>query len=305
MKSIILFALLVVVDKLVGFTFVKMKDYGLKTNPESDCLKTPYVVEKVDADVLIIGSSRAAHHYVSSLISDSLRLTTYNCGQDGCFFLYQNCIINMMLDRYNPKQVIWDVQPQYFNILANESKEYQNVRYLSPYYNSNAWAKNFINSQEKMTSIKMKSQMFAYNSKLLHSVFPIVTSDIKTEDGYLLIPTEGYAYPNLDSNNIDTVQYFGNQEKLNLFSATVARCKSEGVELLVLVSPQYSYRSNAFLNAIADLQKVAEKSGCEVYDYSDLYLDDPTKFKDASHMNHKGAVAFTKMVIEEHLRGER
>lgn len=94
-------------------------------------------------------------------------------------------------------------------------------------------------------------------------------------------------------------------EKLNLFSATVARCKSEGVELLVLVSPQYSYRSNAFLNAIADLQEVAEKSGCEVYDYSDLYLDDPTKFKDANHMNHKGAVAFTKMVIEEHLRGER
>ena len=33
-KAIILLALVVVMDKAVGFAFVKMKDYGLKSNPE-------------------------------------------------------------------------------------------------------------------------------------------------------------------------------------------------------------------------------------------------------------------------------
>lgn len=48
---------------------------------------------------------------------------------------------------------------------------------------------------------------------------------------------------------------------------------------------------------MSDLQKVAKQYGCEVYDYADYYIDSPELFKDASHLNHKGAVAFTERVI--------
>ena len=34
-------------------------------------------------DVLIMGSSRAHHHYVPEIISDSLGLSCYNTGKDG------------------------------------------------------------------------------------------------------------------------------------------------------------------------------------------------------------------------------
>lgn len=74
------------------------------------------------------------------------------------------------------------------------------------------------------------------------------------------------------------------------------------MELLIVASPGFAHPSRAYQSAVADLQKVAARYGCEVHDYADYYLNDPTKFKDASHLNHKGAVAFTEMVIGKYLK---
>lgn len=298
-KAIILLALVVVVDKAVGFAFVKMKDYGLKTNPECMWLQTPYVVEKVDADVIIIGSSKATHHYIPAMIADSLGLSVYNCGQDGCFYLYQNCLINMVLDRYKPKKIIWDIQPGCLNSVERV-QEYQNVRYLSPYYyDGNAWVKKYIDSEDEWSSVKMQSRMFAYNSKLLNSMFPLVMSGSTTEYGYIPLPSEGYEYPKLSADYVDKSKYESWPEKLELFGSTVERCKKEGVELLIIASPQFVHTSKAYLSAVEDLQKVAKQYGCEVYDYADYYIDSPDMFKDAAHLNHKGASAFTELIINE------
>ncbi|MCQ2171296.1 MAG: hypothetical protein MJZ17_00865 [Bacteroidales bacterium] len=300
-KAIILLALVVVVDRAVGFAFVKMKDYGLKSNPECMWLKTPYVVEKVDADVIVVGSSKATHHYIPAMIADSLGLSVYNCGQDGCFYLYQNCIINMVLDRYKPKKIIWDIQPGCLNADGGE-REYQNVRYLSPYYHDdNVWAKQYIDSEDKWSSVKMQSRMFAYNSKLLNSLFPLVMGGSTTESGYIPLPSEGYDYPKLSADFEDNSEYESWPEKLELFASTIERCRKEGVQLVIIASPQYVRPTKAYQSAVEDMQKVAVRYGSEVYDYSDLFLDDPTKFKDASHLNHKGAIAFTEMVIGKHL----
>lgn len=299
-KAIILLAILLAVDKAVGAAFEIMKDVGLKTNPECMWLKTPYVVEKVDSEVIIVGSSRATHHYVPSIIEDSLGLKVYNCGQDGCFFLYQNCIINMILDRYKPEKIIWDIQPGCLNLLGSE-REYQNVRYLSPYYRDNIWVTEFVNSEEKMSFIKMKSNMFAYNSKLLNSLFPLVIKGSTTEQGYIPLPSEGYKYPKLNLSDVNDSRYQVNEAKLSLFASTLERCNSEDVELLIIASPSYLNQDDAYRTAVSDLKKVAAEYGNEVYDYGDYYLDDPSKFKDSSHMNHKGAETFTRMIINKHL----
>lgn len=301
MKAIILLAIVLVVDKVVGFAFLKIKDCGLKTNPECLWMKTPYVVEKMDADMIIVGSSRAVHHYVPSILEDSLGVSVYNCGQDGCFFLYQNCIINMVLDRYRPKTIIWDIQPGCFNVLGDE-REYQNIRYLSPYYEKSPWATGYINSEERLSSLKMKCRMFAYNSKLHYFLLPLVVRGIPMKNGYIPLPSEGYEYPELSSDYADCSEYESNMDKLGLFASTIERCQTESVEILIVVSPCFITANNAYLGAIADLQKVAAESGCPLYDYSNLLLTEPNKFYDNCHLNHNGAVAFTEMIINQHLQ---
>ena len=47
-----------------------------------------FISDEVDANILIFGSSRAAHHYVPSILSDSLDMSCYNCGMDGNGIIY-------------------------------------------------------------------------------------------------------------------------------------------------------------------------------------------------------------------------
>lgn len=246
-KLILLLIILWGIDRLVGESFVKIKNLGLQQNPESMWLKTPFTVEKVHADVLVIGSSKASHHYVPKILENFLGMSVYNCGQDGCFFLYQNCIINMLLDRYTPKIILWDIQPESF---IGSDNEYQNIRYLSPYYYTNKWAASYINSESKKMPYKMLSRMFAYNSKILNYVYPVFTFGSTTDQGYVPLPNEGYKYPEYYFENERGGQI--NEDYLNLLASTIKRCKLKGIKLNLYISPEFSKKS--VLTTIAENQ---------------------------------------------------
>ena len=49
-----------------------------------------YISDSVTADIVVLGSSRALHHYVPSIITDSTGLSCYNCGfeNEGIVFHY-------------------------------------------------------------------------------------------------------------------------------------------------------------------------------------------------------------------------
>ena len=296
-KVVVFVVLLFAIDRVVGAAFVSMKDMGLKKNPENMWLKTPFVVEKVNSDVVIIGSSKASHHYVPQMLEDSLGMTAYNCGQDGCFFLYQNCVINMLLDRYKPKMIIWDIQPGSFT--SHNEKEYQNIRYLSPYYPQSVWAKRYIDSESKKMPLRMQSRMFAYNSKALNYLFPLVMGSSKTENGYIPLPNEGYQYPEKRKREEVEIQYSPNEKYLSLLSATLERCKEEGVIVQLFISPEYNDESDAYLAAVKDISRVSFDKGVHCHNYHSLAANDSTMFKDASHLNDKGARRYTAKVVQD------
>ncbi len=301
LKVILFFGLLWIIDCIIGVAFVSMKDTGLKVNPENMWLKTPFVVEKVNTDVVIIGSSKASHHYVPSILSDSLGMSVYNGGQDGCFFLYQNCLINMLLDRHHPKMIIWDIQPSSFFYGENAAIEYQNFRYLSPYYHKSKWATEYINSESGKMKFRMLSEMFAYNSKSLNYLFPLISHASPTHEGYIPLENERYTYPNLGEVTQDPEEYTPMVDRLALLAQTIRRCKKEQVRLYLFISPEYSLKSHSYLSAVQDLQEVAMRNGIDCHDYSseEVFMNDSTLFKDASHLNDKGAHLFTNKIIKD------
>lgn len=299
LKFILFIVLLWSVDKGIGAAFVAMKDYGLKVNPENMWLKTPFVVEKVSTDVVVIGSSKASHHYVPSILSDFLDMSVYNGGQDGCFFLYQNCLINMLVDRYHPKMIIWDIQPSSF-YGENSATEYQNFRYLSPYYHKNQWATEYINGESEKMRFRMLSEMFAYNSKSLNYLFPLISHASSTYEGYIPLENGGYVHPSLhEATQVSKEDYMPKKDRLALLAHTIQRCEKKHVRLCLFISPEYSLKSHAYQSAVKDLQKVAKKNGVACYDYSSdiVFMNDSTLFKDASHLNDKGARLFTDKIL--------
>ena len=74
---LLLGAILVVAgDRLVGH-FLE-RSYRNATHGIAG--KENYVVDSVRTDIVVMGSSRALHHYVPSLITQATGLSCYNCG---------------------------------------------------------------------------------------------------------------------------------------------------------------------------------------------------------------------------------
>lgn len=300
-KALLFLVILFGVDRLVGAAFVTMKDVGLERNPYHEWTKTAFILDKCDAECLVVGSSKAERSYVTELLSDSLHISMYNGGQGGCFFLFQNCVINMLLDRGRTKQIIWDVQPECIAEGAT-MQEYQNVRYLSPYYESDTWAKAFVDSEDERAALKMTCHMFRYNSKLVQYVLPIVGGGKKTQGGYNPLPTSGYKYPELGKDNENVNQEVKlNLDKLIVYEKTLERCREKGVALTIFVSPSYIIKGKQYIGAVDKLSEIANKYGYELKDFSSAshFLNDKTLFKDVGHLNDKGARQYTETIISE------
>ena len=297
LKVVLLVVILFGVDRLVGAAFVKMKDVGLERNPYHQWTKTAYVLEKCDAECVIIGSSRAEHSYITDMLVDSLGMSVYNGGQGGCFFLYQNCIVNMLLDRRVPKKIIWDVQPE-------TMAEYQNVRYLSPYYDTDVWAKNFVDSQDQKACIRMACHQFRYNSNFVQYLMPVLGVGSVTKGGYVPLPTEGYKYPVLKTSPNDEQEIGMDEEKVRKFEATLKRCKEKRVDLTLFVSPSFVVNNGTIREAVNLMKEIASANGYTLYDFSsdNSFLSDSTLFKDGSHLNANGARLYTEKVIGQILR---
>lgn len=300
-KALLFLVILFGVDRLVGAAFVTMKDVGLERNPYHEWTKTAFILDKCDAECIVVGSSKAERSYVTELLSDSLHISMYNGGQGGCFFLFQNCVINMLLDRGRTKQIIWDVQPECIAEGAT-MQEYQNVRYLSPYYDSDTWVKAFVDSEDERAALKMSCHMFRYNSKLVQYVLPIVGGGKKTQGGYNPLPTRGYKYPELGKDNENVNQEVTlDLDKLIVYEKTLERCREKGVALTIFVSPSYIIKGKQYIGAVDKLSEITNKYGYELKDYSrdPHFMSDKTLFKDAGHLNDNGARLYTETIISE------
>ena len=180
-------------------------------------------------------------------------------------------------------------------------QEYQNVRYLSPYYDSDTWAKAFVDSEDERAALKMICHMFRYNSKLVQYVLPIVGGGKKTQGGYNPLPTSGYKYPELGKDNENVNQEVKQDlDKLIVYEKTLERCREKGVALTIFVSPSYIIKGKQYIGAVDKLSEIANKYGYELKDYSSAphFMSDKALFKDASHLNDNGARMYTQMVIE-------
>src|SRR5690554_6228279 len=101
LKISVLLVLLVVVDKLVGLSFTYFTSKALERAPNA--MRTEHTIAKVEAEMIILGASRANHHYNPVILEDSINLSVFNCGKDGKPFYYSAAMFDAIIQRYNPQ----------------------------------------------------------------------------------------------------------------------------------------------------------------------------------------------------------
>lgn len=119
--------MLVGLDLLSGFIFREMTNKA----KGGDTARNEYIAHKVDAPILIFGSSRAIHHYVPKIFRDSLGIDCYNCGQDGMGIILFYGRYKMITQRYIPKVIVYDVLSGFD---LEQGDNYSYIGWLKPYY---------------------------------------------------------------------------------------------------------------------------------------------------------------------------
>jgi hypothetical protein len=101
LKLLIIGSIILILDQALGKL---LKHYYYKID-HAEQGRTTYAIDLTRDDILILGSSRASHHYVPAIISDSLGSSCYNAGKDKQGLFYCQAVLNAVMKRHIPKMV--------------------------------------------------------------------------------------------------------------------------------------------------------------------------------------------------------
>ena len=294
LNIIIFFTLVIIVDVCFGVVTKQMiaNSKGGVTKQMNDiCLKDNY-------DLLIMGSSRAHHHYVPGIIEDSLAIPTYNAGYDGNGIILHYGIYKMITERYTPKVVIYDVFKP-FDVYEYQ-EDCNNTRYvqlLKKYYDQTE-VREIVHSVNNRYSIYMLSNLYRYNGSIISIISDYILKRPMDKKGYAPLYGE---YKGCKKNDEKQQKETIDSLKLKYFEKLILATKEDRVKLIVTVSPNYNYLDIEEYQPIIDLCK---RHDITFVDYSNVenIVNDNSLWKESVHLNNNGANKFTAENVVPYLK---
>jgi len=292
---LITICLLASVDLIVGFVGDRLA--WNMPNFSGQIAKDNYRLHRMDAEVVIIGSSRGAHHYVTSQLNDSIdnlvgrHVTVYNAAIQGKFANSNCCAAEVILSRYHPKLLIFDM-PEH---QMRSSDFPSDLEFSSPYYWTDTIVRRYLDNLGAKEQIVMKSSLCRYNSKVIR-VLSSYLQHIPEDDGYA--PMYGCAIdtskhePTMSDTGALSLNPYSENNLVNVFK----KCKASDVQLVMVCSPWF--RENM---GNTQLEELCNKYDILFIDFGDteLFNSHPDWFHDAGHLNDLGAHAYTEIFFHE------
>ncbi|MFT3946320.1 MAG: hypothetical protein QM763_05035 [Agriterribacter sp.] len=293
-KIFILFIIVFVCDR-VGAFFLENIFYKQK---HGDDAATIYLLDSTKADILVFGSSRASHHYVSDIFEKKLNTVFFNGGRDKMGLHYSFAILEVLLKRHKPKVILFDLMPTSLFKINNEEeiKKYNDIQTntLLPFANAHPGIYNTIDELNKIEKYKSKiCKTYNYNS-----LFGTIIQNAYTNLGHTSIKGYEPVYGSIDKksyskplfpfpatdNAIDTTA-------IEILNRCVNICVQNDVKPIILISPFY-FEIPVYKNLEIALKEIAKNT--TVYDFSrdSFYVKNNNLFYDEWHLNHTGASLF-------------
>ena len=247
-------------------------------------------------DVLILGSSRAEHHFVPNIINEGENYSVYNCGVGGEDLLFSGIQLKESLKRYKPKLVVVEVSPSSLFMPDTEQK----IKILLPYYQRDSAIFNALTHNKIAEKIKFASSIYPYNSTIASLMLGVFKNNVDTFRGF------SPKYGTIDTTGLLKTVYRGMpnafpQEKFTHMRHLLNTCQENDIKVVVVNSPVYVTTSNydAISQQIKNIS--SEYSNTHYIDYSkhDSVYNKVAFFKDNTHLNYKGAVIFSKALSNE------
>lgn len=251
-----------------------------------------YICDSVNADIIVLGSSRALHHYVPSIITDSTGLSCYNCGFENEGIVFHYALLRQLQQRYQPKLIIYeltyDYDVQYLSWRPANLKHLHTMAGLS-------CRDSILRSVDPWERVSMISNIYPFNSQIFTtwaSRKPTTYDAADVDHGYIPQYKQMHLEPEWT--------YRPMKHDKTIDSLKVSYLKKLIVEnagrLMVVVSPRYLSPEHDIFGLV---EKLCHEHGvpfvCMISD--PIITHDITLWDDDGHLNHKGALAFTRQLI--------
>lgn len=285
----IFFAIVAVVDFSLGKAFQYLQARaGGRTGAEY------YVCEKATEDVIIMGSSRASHHYVPEIISEKLGMSCFNAGQDGNGIILQYGRWKMISKRYVPRLVIYDINVG-FDIAQSDNMTY--IDRLKP-FSGERIVSEYISTLFPLEKIKLFSCLYRYNYKYLELATDCFHKS-NYNSGY--IPLYGHIRNEIVyGKKVDkTADVDLDPVKVYYLEQLIKEAQTIGTKVVLVVSPSWDGGKYA-QSVYSVVQMLAERYNIPFLMFVDSDIcGNPDLFEDSSHLNDKGARTFTEVFIDQ------
>lgn len=287
-KYLLKIALFFVLVAIVDFGFGRVCDYLRDHTKGGFSGNVHYICEQCDEDIIMMGSSRMRHHYVPHIFEDSLGMSCYNAGIDGNGIILSYGFLKMILERYTPKMIIYDVTG--YDMYVDDNTKYLDG--LRPFYFKPGISNIFydVAPSEKW---KMISSLYRYNSDLLGLVGDNIHPLQSFDKGYWPYYKEMNYEPDIPRDvtcQIDSL-------KLQYICKFIKLAKEKKIDLFFVASPSY------FGNYVQDYHNPI-RIICESNNvlFINRYWDENLSsskgnWADPSHLNDTGAKLFSRELV--------
>lgn len=282
-------ALFFVIDRAAGFVLNYIAE-----NPRGGMtLRRNYINDHCHEDVLVFGSSRAHYHYNPKVVTDSLGLSCYNCGENANGIILFYAWWKMITQRYYPKLLIYDVHSLY-DVL--EGDNYSFLQILKRFSGKDC-VKPIINDVDPNEHWKLHCMMYRYNSTFTELAADFI-SPVKddTSDGF--IPLQGH----VNTKHVKGKPAHSDHE---LKFDSLKHCylekliKERGTtQLVFVVSPMFEGMNPAVFEPV---EKLCRQYGIIFLNYvnDSKYKGNIDYFKDLTHLNAEGADVYTRQLMKD------
>lgn len=291
-KIIIFTIFFVLIDLLSRPVFM-----SLMANAKPSAMKNMYdITINCKKDIIVLGSSRAMHHYDSRIIADSLKMTCLNCGamSNGIVLMYGR--YKLLTRHHNPKIIIYDVHPP-FDLIESDNSKY--IPTLRPFA-EDASIKKLFSRIDKWENLKCLCSLYRFNSLLPELLSVNFKEDQSLFDGYAPLYNIKEFTPPISQQTKKNIDIKYDSLKISLFKEMIEDCQKRNIKLVFVISP--SYHKNLIEEAEPIFQLCNEyKTPLLCYDSGRFPIEEKYFF-DSFHLNDLGAKHFTHMFVSDLLK---
>ena len=289
--EIVAFFLIIAVIDQIGGRIIKYIDVH---SQYGDAFTREYITSHCTEDIIIMGSSRGNHHYDPQIISDSLKLSCFNCAYDALGILNMYGRYLLMTRKHTPKILVYDVFTR-FDIYDNKNNHLFFLDGMKQYADEPE-IMNIFDDILPLEHYKLQSLLYRYNTKVF-----LLNSEIRRK-----WPSSKLGYSPLDGTmDYEPEPYvaeYTNQQpdsvKMKYMRKLIHEARRKGTKIIFCISPRYGTAPNSDLDPIIKLAK--EENVPLLNHYTDKRFTTKKEFfEDSFHLNKIGATAYTKMIVGE------